>query len=74
MDYDQNTVFIETQDCIFMEYPDSEKKKKDTQIGDPYTSALACIISRTTRNPIVIMKIDRDIENQKITTEMRLMN
>jgi hypothetical protein len=74
MDYDTNKIFFDTEECIFVDYSDSQQEEKVTHIGDPYTSALACIISRTTRNPVIIEKIERDIENQKLTTEMKLLN
>jgi len=60
-------VQVEIRGSIFDEI-NEELEKFDAQlrIGDPLTSAIACILARSTRRPIIIEKIERE-SKQRLT-------
>jgi len=42
------------------------------RIGDPLSSAIACILARSTRRPIVIIKVEREPDKKSIQVEFKI--
>lgn len=61
MEASESTIKAELKGSIFDDILDKlDEREAQRHIGDPLTSAIACILARTTRNPITIEKVERD--------------
>ena len=49
------------------------ESKKTWQIGDPLNSAIACILARSTRKPIIIENIQTEPIERTIKTDFKLL-
>jgi len=58
MEHEDGIVVVEVEGSIFHEGVNQLEDELDRCIGDPLSSALACIIARTTRQPVKIEKIE----------------
>ena len=65
MEISETTIQADLRGSIFDEtIEELEELEEHQRIGDPLTSALACILARTTRQPIIIEKIEREPEKK----------
>jgi len=62
MEQEENRVVVEVEGSIFIEGVNQLEDEVDRCIGDPLSSALACIIARTTRQPVTITDITKTQE------------
>lgn len=61
METSESTVQMEVRGSIFDDIIEElEAFEAKRRIGDPLTSAIACILARATRRPIIIEKVERD--------------
>lgn len=75
MEVSQSTVTVEMMgsifDSIIQEIEDLEAHRR---IGDPLTSALACILARSTRKSVIIEKIDREPKKKLTQITFKIEN
>ncbi len=61
MEYDTSSVQVTMKETIFDELIDLlNKEKNPVLVGDPITSAIACILALMTRNPVKIASLEYD--------------
>ena len=61
MEASESTVEVEVKGTIFDEIIEEiDKQSARRKIGDPLSSAIACILARSTRRPIIIESVERD--------------
>lgn len=70
-----STVYVEVKGAIFSDVI-LEKSENDKQhhIGDPFNSAIACILSRSTKCPVIIEKIEKNFKNNTLKTTFKLLD
>jgi hypothetical protein len=65
MEVSNSTIHVDLKGSIFDEtIVELGELEEHRHIGDPLTSAIACILARTTRKPIIIEKINREPEKK----------
>jgi len=70
----ESTVHTEIKGAIFYEaIREQIESKKLQQTGDPLNSAIACILARSTRKPVVIENIQIDPKEKTIKTDYRIL-
>ena len=70
----ESTVHTEIKGAIFYEaIREQIESKIPHQTGDPLTSAIACIIARSTRKPVVIENIQIDPIGKTIKTDYKIL-
>ena len=70
----ESTVHTEIKGAIFYEaIREQIESKIPHQTGDPLNSAIACIIARSTRKPVVIENIQIDPKNKTIKTDYKIL-
>jgi len=70
MEVSESTVRVEIRGSIFDEIIEElDELYTYRRIGDPLTSAIACILARSTRSPIIIENLER--EPKKKSTEIK---
>ncbi len=52
---------------------EQNEKERKRHIGDPLSSAIACILARSTRKPVVIENIQIDPRGKTIKTDFKLI-
>jgi hypothetical protein len=73
MEYTESTVQVEIKGTIFDEIVEVlDELDTHRHIGDPLTSALACILARSTRRPIIIEKIEREPKKRSIQITFKI--
>jgi len=61
MEASESTIMVEVRGSIFDDILEElEELEAPRRIGDPLTSAIACILARTTRHPITIEKVEKE--------------
>ncbi|MFX0208625.1 MAG: hypothetical protein ACFFDT_21770 [Candidatus Hodarchaeota archaeon] len=74
MELNESTVHVEMKDAIFYETIKGQiESKKQQKIGDPLNSAIACILARSTRKPVVIENIQTEPREKTIKTDFKLL-
>lgn len=73
MEHMESTVHTEIKGAIFYEAIREQIESKKLQTGDPLNSAIACIIARSTRKPVVIENIQIDPKEKTIKTDYKLL-
>jgi hypothetical protein len=69
MEVTQPTINVKMKNTIFDTIMDNIKDtEKQLRIGDPLSSAIACILARSTQHPITIRTIERD--KKKMLTQI----
>ena len=70
----ESTVHVEINGTIFYETIQKQIESKTMiQIGDPLNSAIACILARSTRKPVVIKNIEIEPKEKTIRTEFNIL-
>jgi hypothetical protein len=70
-----STVYVEMKGAIFSDVIlGKSENNKQHHIGDPFNSAIACILSRSTKCPVIIEKIEKNLENNTIKTTFKLLD
>jgi len=74
MELQGSTVHVEMKEAIFSDVIHGKSEnKKNHHIGDPFNSAIACILSRSTKCPVIIENIEKALENNTIITTFKLL-
>ena len=74
MDPSESTVHVEMKGSIFYDTIQKQiESKKQQQIGDPLNSAIACILARSTRKPVIIKNIQTEPRERTIKTDFKLL-
>ena len=71
LEIDDTTAVATTRNNIFQNITE-ELNETDQIIGDPLTSAIACIIARSTRKPITIESIDTEAKDKIVKATFRI--
>jgi len=73
MEFTESTVQVEMKGTIFDEIVEAlDELDTHRRIGDPLTSALACILARSTRHPIIIEKVEREPKKKSIQITFKI--
>jgi len=74
MEPSESTVHVEMKGSIFYDTIKKQiESKKQQQIGDPLNSAIACILARSTRKPVIIENIQTEPRGRTIKTDFKLL-
>ncbi len=74
MEHMESTVHTEIKGAIFYEaIREQIESKKLQQTGDPLNSAIACILARSTRKPVIIENIQIDPKEKTIKTDYKIL-
>jgi len=74
MELRESIVHVEIKGAIFYEaIKEQSESTKIRQIGDPINSAIACILTRSTRKPVVIENIQTESGERTIKTDFKLL-
>ena len=75
MDVSGSTVRVEMRGSIFDEIiGELDELDAHRRIGDPFTSAIACILARSTGSPIIIEKVERDPKKKSTNIIFKMEN
>ena len=66
-------VQVEMKSTIFDQAIMDQNKEDKTYIGDPLNSAIACVLARSTRKPIIITKIHTKPKEKTIITDFKVV-
>ena len=73
MEFTESTVQVEMKGTIFDEIVEAlDELDTNRRVGDPLTSALACILARSTRRPIIIEKVERELKKKSIQITFKI--
>ena len=72
MEISEPKVHVEMKGTIF-DQAIQEQNERKRHIGDPLSSAIACILARSTRKPVVIENIQIDPRGKTIKTDFKLI-
>jgi len=74
MEPSESTVHVEMKGAIFYDTIQKQSEsKKQQQIGDPLNSAIACILARSTRKPVIIENVQTEPRERTIKTDFKLL-
>ena len=74
MEPSESTVHVEMKGAIFYDTIQKQSESKKTrQIGDHLNSAIACILARSTRKPVIIENIQTEPRERIIKTDFKLL-
>ena len=75
MEASESTVRVEVRGSIFDDVLEElDGLEAHWRIGDPLTSAIACILARITRRPITIEKVERDLRKKSTNIIYKMEN
>jgi hypothetical protein len=73
MEINEPNIVIKVRGSVFYDVAEAlNRKEGGTKFGDPLSSAMACILARSTRRPVVIEKIESEPKTRAITTTFEL--
>ena len=71
---DESTVHVEMKGSIFYDATKKQIESKTmNKMGDPLNSAIACILARSTRKPIVIENIEIEPKEKTVKTDYKIL-
>jgi hypothetical protein len=70
----KSKIYVDINESIFYEMIQNENKYENQKlIGDIFTNAIACVLSRTIRKPIVIENIQIKSDDKKVISTFRIL-